>query len=152
MATQAVGSQCGDSRTGRVHGAAGDTANWSALAAVRRSKLTNTQRCAKLSCCTKLAKHEIMAAVASHSTVKVVGANGQISLGKQFAGRQVLVEEREPGVWMVRTATVIPDNERWLHEPQAAADLQTALAWAVAHPASDANTDDVLKRLGNGQH
>jgi hypothetical protein len=93
-----------------------------------------------------------MAAFASHSTVKVVGANGQISLGKQFAGRQVLVEEREPGVWMVRTATVIPDNERWLHEPQAAADLQTALAWAVAHPASDANTDDVLKRLGNGEH
>jgi hypothetical protein len=25
------------------------------------------------------------------SSVKVVGANGQISLGKQFAGRQVLV-------------------------------------------------------------
>ena len=64
-----------------------------------------------------------MIALASHSTVKVVGANGQISLGKQFAGRQVLVEEREPGVWMVRTAIVIPDNERWLHEPQAATDL-----------------------------
>lgn len=93
-----------------------------------------------------------MAAAASHSTVKVVGANGQISLGKQFAGRQVLVEEREPGVWMVRTATVIPDNERWLHEPRAAADLQVALAWAAAHPASDAQTDDVLKRLGNGEH
>ena len=58
-----------------------------------------------------------MAAIAPHYSVKVVGANGQISLGKQFAGRQVLVEEREPGVWMVRTATVIPDNERWLHEP-----------------------------------
>ena len=90
-----------------------------------------------------------MASFASHSTVKAVGANGQISLGKQFAGRQVLVEEREPGVWIVRTATVIPDNERWLHAPQAAADLQTALGWAVAHPASEAATDDVLKRLGN---
>jgi len=56
-------------------------------------------------------------------SVKVIGANGQISLGKQFAGRQVLVEEQGPGVWLVRTATVIPDNERWLHEPHAAADL-----------------------------
>ena len=46
-------------------------------------------------------------------SVKVIGANGQISLGKQYAGRQVLVEEQEPGVWLVRTATVIPDNERW---------------------------------------
>ena len=91
-----------------------------------------------------------MVALASHSSVKVVGANGQISLGKQFAGRQVLVEEREPGVWMVRTATVIPDNERWLHEPQAAADLRSALAWAVANPATDSNTDALMKRLSNG--
>jgi hypothetical protein len=64
-----------------------------------------------------------MAIAAKTPTVKVVGANGQISLGKRYAGRQVLVEEREPGVWIVRTATVIPDNERWLHEPKAAADL-----------------------------
>ena len=91
-----------------------------------------------------------MTALASHSSVKVVGANGQISLGKQFAGRQVLVEEHEPGVWMVRTATVMPDNERWLNEPQAAVDLQSALAWATATPASDSNTDALMKRLNDG--
>jgi len=91
-----------------------------------------------------------MTALASHSSVKVVGANGQISLGKQFAGRQVLVEEHEPGVWMVRTATVMPDNERWLNEPQAAVDLQSALVWATATPASDSNTDALMKRLSDG--
>ena len=83
----------------------------------------------------------------SQSSVKVIGANGQISLGKQFAGRQVLVEESEPGVWMVRTATVVPDNERWLHEAKASADLGAALDWAVAHPASGENTDQIMKRL-----
>ena len=51
-----------------------------------------------------------MTTVANQPSVKVIGANGQISLGKQYAGRQVLVEEQEPGVWLVRTATVIPDN------------------------------------------
>lgn len=91
-----------------------------------------------------------MTALASHSSVKVVGANGQISLGKQFAGRQVLVEEHEPGVWMVRTATVIPDNERWLHEPRAAADLRSALTWAAANSATENNTDALLKRLSDG--
>lgn len=91
-----------------------------------------------------------MVALAPHSTVKIIGANGQISLGKQFAGRQVLVEEREPGVWLVRTATVIPDNERWMHEPQAATDLRTALTWVVANPATDSNTDALMKRLGDG--
>jgi hypothetical protein len=30
------------------------------------------------------------------SSIKVIGSNGQISLGKKFAGRQVLVEAREP--------------------------------------------------------
>lgn len=81
------------------------------------------------------------------STLKVVGANGQISLGKQFAGRQVLVEEREPGVWVIRTATVVPDNERWLHQPQAAADLRAAMDWTEANPASEAATDAVLAQL-----
>ena len=66
-----------------------------------------------------------MPAITSSPSVKIIGANGQISLGKQFAGRQVLVEEKEAGVWLIRTATVIPDNERWLHEPQAASDLST---------------------------
>ncbi len=91
-------------------------------------------------------------AITAHSpTVKVVGTNGQISLGKQYAGRQVLVEEREPGVWIVRTATVIPDNERWLHEPKTAVDLQAAMAWSVAHAASDTSAEDTLKRLEHGE-
>lgn len=92
-----------------------------------------------------------MANIAHAPTVKVVGTNGQIALGKRYAGRQVLVEEREPGVWIVRTATVIPDNELWLHEPQAASDLQAAMAWSVTHTASDAGTEDTLKRLVHGE-
>ncbi len=85
-----------------------------------------------------------MPAIASPPTVKVIGANGQISLGKQFAGRQVLVEEQETGVWLIRTATVIPDNERWLHNTQAACDLAQAMAWSTQHPAADSQTDGVL--------
>jgi hypothetical protein len=85
-----------------------------------------------------------MQVATSPPTVKVIGANGQISLGKQFAGRQVLVEEQESGVWLIRTATVIPDNERWLHEPMVAADLARAMSWSQEHPASDAQTDELL--------
>ena len=78
------------------------------------------------------------------ASVKVVGANGQISLGKQFAGRQVLIEEQEAGVWLIRTATVIPDNERWLHAPQAAADLARAMAWSQQQPAADSLQIDAV--------
>lgn len=92
-----------------------------------------------------------MPIVATPPSVKVIGANGQISLGKQYAGRQVLVEEQEDGVWLIRTATVIPDNERWLQQPKAAADLQQALAWAQEHPANDANVEAVLEKLNAGE-
>ena len=88
-----------------------------------------------------------MAAIST--AVKVVGANGQISLGKQYAGRQVLVEEREPGVWLIRTATVIPDNERWLHEPAVSDRLAKAIAWAEANPARSDNADAVLEKLND---
>ncbi len=80
-------------------------------------------------------------------SVKTIGPNGQISLGKQFAGRQVIVEQREPGVWLVRTATIIPDNERWLHEPKAASDLVAALRWAAVNPPSDKNAEEFLVKL-----
>jgi hypothetical protein len=83
------------------------------------------------------------------TSVKVVGTNGQISLGKEFAGRQVLVEEREPGVWLIRTARVIPENELWLHEPKASRDLQRALVWAQANPPSESDTDAILEKLSN---
>jgi hypothetical protein len=88
-----------------------------------------------------------MPALTSPPSVKIIGANGQISLGKRFAGRQVLVEEKEAGVWLIRTATVIPDNERWLHETQAAADLSKAMAWSAKKPASDAETDALLSSV-----
>ena len=82
----------------------------------------------------------------SFPTVKVVGSNGQISLGKKYAGRQVIIEEREPGVWLLRTATVIPDNEAWLDET-AMRKLQAALARAQANSPDDSTTDAILKRL-----
>jgi hypothetical protein len=79
--------------------------------------------------------------------VKVIGSNGQISLGKKFAGRQVLVEEYEPGVWLIRTATVVPDNERWLQQPDAARDLKKALAWAQANAPVDSDLAEFATKL-----
>ena len=92
-----------------------------------------------------------MASALHPPAIKLVGSNGQISLGKQYAGRHVLVEEPEPGVWIVRTATVIPDNERWLHEPAAAAALQAAMVWSASHPPADADLDETLTCLGSDE-
>jgi hypothetical protein len=61
------------------------------------------------------------------SQVKVVGKSGQISLGKEFAGQQVLIEELEPGEWRIRAATVVPRSQAWLHSEA----MQTRLAKAI---------------------
>lgn len=60
--------------------------------------------------------------------LKTIGANGQISLGKEFAGKQVMVEMREKGVWLIREAVVIPTNELYLHAPEARSSLERAVA------------------------
>lgn len=78
------------------------------------------------------------------TSVKMIGANGQISLGKEFAGRRVLVEEREPGVWVVRTALVIPENELWLHQSQMKTALRNALDYATGNPPVEATDLDVF--------
>ena len=54
-------------------------------------------------------------------------------------------------LWLLRTATVVPDNERWRHNETAAAGLREALDWAQSHPAGDEATDSLLKRLRNEQ-
>ena len=73
--------------------------------------------------------------------VKSVGASGQISLGKEFAGRQVLVDCPAKGVWIIRTATIIPDHQEWLHEVQTKSSLKKAVVWAQKNPPKVSNPD-----------
>ncbi len=80
-------------------------------------------------------------------TVKQVGGSGQISLGKEFAGRTVVIDSLEPGVWVIKTAQTIPDNELWLHQPEATARLDQAIA-AMHQPPRSADLEALEKHLG----
>jgi hypothetical protein len=48
------------------------------------------------------------------AVVKTVGSRGQIVLGKKYAGH-VMIEEPEPGVWVIKLGELVPDSECWLH-------------------------------------
>lgn len=76
-----------------------------------------------------------------------IGASGQIALGKQFAGRTALVEELEPGVWVVRLGSFVPDNERWLWTADAKASLARAEAHAAAHEPTAPDLDDLERKV-----
>ena len=81
------------------------------------------------------------------AVIKTVGQSGQIALGKAYAGRHVLMDELEPGVWLVKLGEFIPDSERWLHAPDVKADLDEAIAWAESQPALETDLDALAKRL-----
>lgn len=91
-----------------------------------------------------------MGVVIDHQVIKSIGSSGQISLGKEYAGRQVLVETPEPGVWVIRTATVVPDNEKWLHTPAIKKDLSSALAWAQKTPAKASDLSKLKMAKAHG--
>ena len=83
--------------------------------------------------------------------IKTIGASGQISLGKQYAGRTVTVDEVEAGVWVIKTAQVIPDNELWLHTPAMRESLDRALAWSESHPRVESDLDHLRRRIRSGK-
>ena len=83
----------------------------------------------------------------NQQVVKQVGASGQISLGKEFAGRTVVIDSSEPGVWVIKTAQTIPDSELWLHQPESTARLDRAMA-AMNQAPSTGNLEALEQHLG----
>ena len=79
--------------------------------------------------------------------IKTIGSSGQLSLGKKYAGRTVVIDQREEGVWTIKTAQVIPDNERWLHRPEVAALIDQGLEWAATHPPEETDFAEFKKRV-----
>ena len=79
--------------------------------------------------------------------VKTIGSSGQLSLGKEHAGRTVTVEALEEGVWLIRTARVIPENEVWLHTPRMRKSLDRAVAWAEKNRPKNTDLDALERKL-----
>jgi hypothetical protein len=75
------------------------------------------------------------------TTVKTISPSGQISLGKKYAGRTVVIDDSEEGVWHIQTAQVIPDNELWLHQEPAKSKLEAAIKRTENRPFQETDLD-----------
>ncbi len=75
--------------------------------------------------------------------VKTIGRSGQIALGKEFAGRQVLVDQVEPGVWVIKLGEFVPDSERWLFNDRVSNDLVEAIQWAETNPPGETDLESL---------
>ncbi len=80
--------------------------------------------------------------------IKTIGTNGQLSLGKEFAGRTVLIDQIETGIWIIKTGDFVPDSEKWLYEKSHKAKLDKALIWAAQTKPED-NWEDFSQDFKN---
>ena len=78
--------------------------------------------------------------------VKVIGSNGQLSLGKEFSGQMVLIDQLDNGTWLIKAGQFVPDSEKWLYQKEVVAKLDKALAWAETNKPKD-NFTEMAKRI-----
>ena len=79
-----------------------------------------------------------------HPQVKVVGINGQVSLGKEFAGKTVLIDQIDEATWVIKAGTFVPESEKWLYQGKNLVKLENALEWAEKNAPTD-NFDELAK-------
>ena len=79
--------------------------------------------------------------------VKTIGTSGQVSLGKQYAGKHVLIDEIEPGVWMIKVGEFVPDNERWMTHPETKEEIDKAIEWAEENKPAETNLETLSRKI-----
>ncbi len=83
--------------------------------------------------------------------LKMVGTSGQLSLGKQYAGRYFEVETQPDGGILLRPMRVVPETEAWLHTPEMRERLAQAVAWMAENPPRETDLDELAAKLEAGE-
>ncbi len=81
-------------------------------------------------------------------TIKTVGKSGQISLGRAMAGLNFIMQELPGGDVMLKRADVVPEAERWLHEPDMKEKLARADNWMRDNGARETDLDQIESKHG----
>ncbi len=79
-------------------------------------------------------------------SIKQVGVNGQISLGKEYAGKQVQISKLDDGTIVIKPGKFIPDNERWIHAIENKRKIDDAIEWAEKNIRSNI-FDEIAKKI-----
>tara|TARA_Y100001954_G_scaffold205010_1_gene226734 strand:- start:1606 stop:1902 length:297 start_codon:yes stop_codon:yes gene_type:complete len=82
------------------------------------------------------------------NVIKHVGFNGQISLGKEFAGKQIQISRLNNNVLILKVGTFIPDDEKWINTKENSLKLEKAIQWAENTERKD-NYQDIEARIEN---
>lgn len=78
--------------------------------------------------------------------IKIVAQNGQISLGKRFAGKQIQIFEEDENTVVIKTVIAIPESEMWLYKDDNLERIGKSVTWAESTTRRD-NFDEILENL-----
>ena len=86
--------------------------------------------------------------VADQIEIKVVGKSGQISLGKNYAGKMLRLERRSDGTMLLTAVAMVPESQLWTVAEPHRSQIARGLTWAAETPAKDTNLKALTKRAG----
>lgn len=75
--------------------------------------------------------------------IKRVGKSGQISVGKEYAGRYFREELRDDGAIVLTPVAVLPENHWTIRDR---ATIIEALEWASKTPPRESDLDELVER------
>ena len=78
--------------------------------------------------------------------IKVVSSNGQISIGKEYAGSQVQIIKQDDDTLLIKKGKFIPNNERWLYEGDNLEKLREAVKEAKSRKPQN-NFEEIVTKL-----
>jgi hypothetical protein len=81
-----------------------------------------------------------------HSGLKRVGQSGQISVGRELAGKLLRMEQLEDGRLLLTPVVDVPENQLWtLREPDKSR-IERGLAWAAESPPKETDLKVLVSR------
>lgn len=86
-----------------------------------------------------------------HPQIKVIGTNGQVSLGKEFAGKMILIDQVDDDTWIIKAGEFVPASEKWLYQNNNLSKLERAMAWAEKNAPVN-NFEKLVQSIENDQN
>ena len=84
---------------------------------------------------------------AKQTKLLTVASNGQISIGKSWAGRQIVIEEVADGELHIRAGVFVPDSQKTFHTKAAKASLSAFDDWEESKNKKATKSSDVFSQL-----
>ncbi len=80
--------------------------------------------------------------------ILTVPPNGQISIGKTWAGRQIQIEEMDDNQILITSGAFIPAGDETFHTKKAKAQLKEFDEWSSKNPPKKTDLKRLRKQLG----